>query len=221
MSDLKEVLSFQNIKVSRGDLCLLDEVKINVHNAELVFVLGASGSGKSSFLKSIYGAMEIEGEYAKVLDYDLLNIRPQELPYLRRRLGLVFQDYKIFEKQSVYENLNYFLRSIKVSNESRINHILEKVGLSEKLEKKGYQLSGGEKQRLAIARALVHKPELIVADEPTGNLNKGLGIEVFKLLRDLAIDQGSSIIAATHDEALTSIFAARVFYCEGGRLKRI
>lgn len=221
MAELKELLGYQNIDIKRGDSFILKNVNLNLHNAELVFILGASGSGKSSFLKSIYGAIDIQGDYARVLNYDLLNIRPSELQYLRRKLGMVFQDFKIFEKQSVYENLNYFLRSIKeVAASDQIDEMLRKVGLSDKRDKRGFQLSGGEKQRLSIARALVHKPQIIVADEPTGNLNKSLGIEIFKLLRDLAMEQGSSIIAATHDEELTSIFSARIFHCHNGSLAR-
>ena len=110
---------------------------------------------------------------------------------------------------------------ININNEDRIKSILAKVGMADKLNKKGYELSGGEKQRLAVARALVHKPQIIIADEPTGNLNKSLGIDIFKLLRDLALEQGSSIIAATHDETLTSIFAARVFECKDQTLTRV
>ncbi len=153
--------------------------------------------------------------------YDLLSIKRNELQFLRRSLGMVFQDFKIFEKLTVYENLNYFLTSINKKDRGAIEDILKKVELSNKTEKKGFELSGGEKQRLSVARALVHKPQIIVADEPTGNLNKSLGIEIFKLLRDLAIEQGSSIIAATHDESLTSIFAAKVYHCENQKLRRL
>ncbi|GLR16451.1 cell division ATP-binding protein FtsE [Portibacter lacus] len=221
MSELKELLSFQKIDVLRGETTILRDVTLNLHNAELVFILGASGSGKSSFLKSVYGALEIQGNYSRVLGYDLTSIKRSELQFLRRKLGLVFQDFKIFEKLTVFENLNYFLRSINIKNEEAIRVILDKVGLGHKTDKRGFELSGGEKQRLAVARALVHKPQIILADEPTGNLNKTMGIEIFKLLRDLAIDQGSSIIAATHDEALTSIFSAKVFLCENQRFTRI
>lgn len=221
MSELVELLSFQNINVKRGKHNVLNDVSLNLHNAELIFILGDSGSGKSSFLKSIYGALDIEGEYARVLGYDMLNIKANELQFLRRKLGMVFQDYKIFERLSVYENLSYFLKSIKIREEKSINVILKKVGLADKTEKKGFELSGGEKQRLSVARALVHKPQIIIADEPTGNLNQSLGIEIFKLLRDLAIDQGSSIIAATHDEELTSVFSAKIYKCQRQRLNRI
>ncbi|WP_235299024.1 cell division ATP-binding protein FtsE [Portibacter marinus] len=220
MAELKELLSFQNVDIKRKDEVILHDVSLNLHNAELVFILGNSGSGKSTFLKSMYGAVDVEGEYARILGHDLLSIRPHELQFLRRKLGLVFQDFKIFEKQTVFENLNYFLRSINIHDTDRIHSILDKVDLKAKLEKKGFELSGGEKQRLAIARALVHQPQIIIADEPTGNLNKSLGIEIFKLLRDLALQQGSSIIAATHDEGLTSIFAARVFHCQNKQLER-
>lgn len=221
MAELKELLGYQNIDIKRGKHVVLGNVSINLHNAELIFILGESGSGKSSFLKSVYGAIDIEGDYARVLDFNLLDIRRTDLQNLRRSLGLVFQDFKIFEKLTVFENLRYFLDSINKLETRAIVEILEKVGLSDKSEKKGFELSGGEKQRLSVARALVHQPKIIIADEPTGNLNKSLGIEIFKLLRDLAIDQGTSIIAATHDESLTSIFAAKVFLCEEHKFYRI
>lgn len=225
MSELKQLLVFENITIRRGELTVLENINFTLHNAELIFILGDSGSGKSTFLKSLYGAIDIEGESAKILGHDLLEIRRKDLQLLRRELGMVFQDYKIFEKLSVFENLNYFLKSINVKDDRLRNHdiedMLEKVGLQEYRDKKAYELSGGEKQRLAIARALVHKPKIIIADEPTGNLNQELGITVFKLLRALALEQGTSIITATHDENLPQIFSAKVFRAHSKGLHRI
>ncbi len=219
---IKELIQFQNVNVYRKDKLILQEVNLTLHNAELIFIVGGSGSGKSSLLKSIYGALPIEGKQAAILDHDLLEIKRRDLQQLRRKLGLIFQDYKIFERLSVFENLNYFLRSINykdaVDRKRRIDEILDKVGLTNKSHDKGYQLSGGEKQRLGIARALIHAPQIIIADEPTGNLNKSLGVDIFKLLRALALDQGTSILAATHDEQLPNIFSAKIFHCNEGRL---
>lgn len=224
MSGIISLLDFQNVSVVRNNGIVLEDVNFKIHNAELIFILGDSGSGKSSFLKSIYGELDVQGDFAQILDFDLLGIKRKDLQKLRRNLGLIFQDFKVFERLSVYENLNYFLQSINVKNASKrklaVEQILDKVGLSSYSSKKAYELSGGEKQRLAIARALVHKPKLIIADEPTGNLNKQLGIDVFKLLRDLALEQGTSIITATHDENLPQVFSAKVYRCGEGKLVR-
>lgn len=225
MSSLVELITYENVTVSRGDLPILENIDFRLYNAEIVFIIGESGSGKSSFLKSLYGAIDISGDKAVVLDEDLLKIKRIHLQQLRRNLGLVFQDFKIFERQSVFENINYFLQSINVKDKSKRKNltegVLEKVGLAQTMNRKAYELSGGEKQRLAIARALVHKPKLIIADEPTGNLNKDLGLEIFTLLRDLAIEQGSSILTATHDKELSSIFSGKFFECKNGRISRI
>ncbi len=225
MTGLIELLRFEELNINRQNERILSNINFSLYNAEVTFILGPSGSGKSSFLKSIYGVMEIEGKSAKILGQDLLNIKKNELQLLRRKLGLVFQDFRIFEKLSVYDNLNYFLQSINFKDaeyrKQSITKILDKVELANQSTKKGFELSGGEKQRLAIARALVHKPKLVIADEPTGNLNKQLGIEIFKLLRELALEDGSSIITATHDESLAQLFSTKMYVCKNKELVKI
>lgn len=222
MNNLTELIDFRAVQVGRNNAFLLENINFRLYNAELVFIVGDSGNGKSTFLKSLYGAADIAGEHAMLLGYNLLDIKRQELQNLRRKLGLVFQDYKIFDKLSVYENLNYFLQSINVKDQKKrqlnVESILDKVGLGLLHKNKGFELSGGEKQRLAIARALIHKPQLIIADEPTGNLNQKLGIEIFSLLRELALIQGTSIITATHDLSLAEIFSAKVYQCGDGMI---
>jgi cell division transport system ATP-binding protein len=221
---IKQLASFENVNILRGSQVILKNIFFEIHNAEIVFILGDSGNGKSSFLKALYGAIDITGERAELLSNDLLNIKPVALQKLRRKLGLVFQDFKLFNKLNVYNNLDYFLKSIQHNNPNErakdIQLILEKVGLHQLQTKKPHELSGGEKQRLAIARALIHKPEVILADEPTGNLNKHLGIEIFKLLRTLALENGTSIITATHDESLARLFSAKLYYCENNAITR-
>lgn len=224
MSNIKELIKFESVSIKRGDTIVLENIDFILYNSEIVFLTGDSGSGKSTFLKSLYGAIDISEGHAHILNYDLNTITTKQLQFLRRKLGLVFQDFKIFDRLSVFENLNYFLNSINFKDAAtRKKLVLEmcgKVGISEILNNKGHELSGGEKQRLSIARALIHRPEIIIADEPTGNLHRNLGVEIFSLLRDLAIEQGTSVLTSTHDESLAKLFSSRTYECKDKGIKR-
>lgn len=225
MSEIRELINYDQVSVIRKTETILKDIDFVLHNAEIVFLLGHSGSGKSSFLKSLYGALPVKGGQAKLLTYDLLKISKSELQLLRRNLGLVFQDFKLFDRLSVFQNLDYFLRAIKFGNtdirKQNIERIVNQVELHHKLDSKVYELSGGEKQRLSIARALIHEPKIILADEPTGNLDKKMAIDIFSLLRDLALAQGSSIIASSHDNYLAEQFSVRTYFCEEKEIRLI
>ena len=225
MNKFIQLINLEEARIERSGRVILKNIDLSVHDAEIVFIVGDSGSGKSSLLKSLYGALKISGKETNVLGFNLEELNVKSIQQLRKKLGLVFQDFKIFNKLSVYENLNYFLKAIGFKNEESkhkvINDILAKVDLINYSSKKAFELSGGEKQRLSIARALIHKPKLILADEPTGNLNQSLGIEIFKLLRNLALEQGSSIITATHDETLASEFSSKFYRCFDQKLMRV
>ncbi len=225
MSDIKELIVYNQINIIRKSEPIVKDIDFILHDAEIVFLLGTSGSGKSSFLKSFYGALPVQGAEAKVLNFNLLKINKTELQILRRKLGLVFQDFKLFDRLTVYQNLDYFLRAIKYGNKEdrkqKIENIIRKVDLYNKLENKVFELSGGEKQRLSIARALIHEPKIILADEPTGNLDKKLATDIFTLLRDLALAQGSSVIASSHDNFLADQFSVRTYLCESNHVRQL
>lgn len=196
------LLDYTNVEVRQADQIVLHDVNLHVENGEMIYMLGKVGSGKSSLMKTIYGALPIAKGKAHVLEYDMTRIRRRKLPYLRRRLGIIFQDYKLLTDRSVEENLLFVLRATGWSDKklmkAHVQEVLQQVGMETKAYKKPYELSGGEQQRVVIARALLNSPEMILADEPTGNLDAETGREIMDLL--YAISQaGITVLMSTHN----------------------
>ena len=212
---------YKNVQIDQADQIVLKDVNLTVENGEVIYLLGKVGSGKSSFIKTIYGALPIADGEARVLEYDMRTIRRRKLPYLRRRLGIIFQDYKLLTDRSVEENLLFVLRATgwkdKKLMHEHVHEILEQVGMETKAYKKPYELSGGEQQRVVIARALLNSPEMILADEPTGNLDAETGKEIMDLL--YAISQaGITVLMSTHNLNWPELYPGRKLIFENGEI---
>lgn len=200
----------------------MKEVSFSVGEGEFCYLVGKVGSGKSSLLKTMYADVDIEhGEKAEVLGFDLLHLRRKQIPYLRRHIGIVFQDFQLLQDRSAKANLRFVLEATgwksKSEIEDRIEEVLKAVGMENKSYKMPHELSGGEQQRIVIARALLNKPKLILADEPTGNLDPQTGYQIVSLLHKLA-DEGRTIIMATHNMQMVEDFPARVLRCNDKEL---
>ena len=216
------LIEYKDVEIHQADQIVLRGVNLQVQNGEMIYLLGKVGSGKSSLLKTIYGALPIASGEARVLDYDMLNIRRRKLPYLRRRLGIIFQDYKLLTDRSVEENLLFVLRATGWKDKklmcSHVAEILQQVGMETKAYKKPYELSGGEQQRVVIARALLNSPEIILADEPTGNLDAETGREIMDLL--YAISQaGITVLMSTHNPLWPEQYPGRKWSFENGEIR--
>lgn len=217
-----ELIDYKNVEIHQADQIVLHDVSVTVHGGEMIYLLGKVGSGKSSFMKTLYGALPIAGGEARVLEYDMRKIRRRQLPYLRRRMGIIFQDYKLLTDRSVEENLLFVLRATgwkdKKLMQSHVREVLEQVGMETKAYKRPYELSGGEQQRVVIARALLNSPELILADEPTGNLDAETGKEIMDLL--YAISQaGITILMSTHNLQWPELYPGKRWNFGGGEIK--
>lgn len=215
------IVQYKNVKICRKDMPVLDGVSFDIEQGEFVYLIGSVGSGKSTLMKSLYAEVPVCSGEAFVLDYDLSQINRKEIPYLRRQIGVVFQDFQLLQDRSVYDNLLFVLEATgwndKLQINARINEVLSKVGMLEKRDKMPYQLSGGEQQRISIARALLNNPKLIIADEPTGNLDPTIGEHIAKLMHNIS-KQGTAILMATHNLAMVEQFPARVLRCDKGTL---
>ena len=197
-----QLIQYTNVEIRQGEQIVLHNVNLTVESGEMIYLLGKVGSGKSSLMKTIYGALPIAAGEARVLEYDMTKIRRRKLPYLRRRLGIIFQDYKLLTDRSVEENLLFVLRATgwkdKTLMRNHVREVLEQVGMETKAYKKPYELSGGEQQRVVIARALLNSPEMILADEPTGNLDTDTGREIMGLLYAIS-KAGITVLMSTHN----------------------
>ena len=213
--DLKDVSIFQKKNL------VLSDINLTIEKGDFVYLIGKTGSGKSSLLKVLYGDLTLQKGSGKVVDFDLSSLKESEIPYLRRKIGIVFQDFTLLPDRTVFENLEFVLKATgwedKKQIQERIDRVLTKVQVQTKSFKYPHQLSGGEQQRVAIARALLNDPELILADEPTGNLDPETSVEIMKVLREIN-DSGRSILMATHDYALILKFPAKTIKCDMGRL---
>ncbi|MHA3788698.1 cell division ATP-binding protein FtsE [Flavobacterium hauense] len=215
------VLSLQDVTIYQDHNAVLSDINLEVNHGEFIYIIGKTGSGKSSLMKTLYADLKLKDGEGTFVDYDLKTLRERDIPYLRRKIGIVFQDFKLLPDRSVSENLLFVLKATGWSEtqemEVKINEVLEKVGMKNAANKMPHQLSGGEQQRIAVARALLNDADVILADEPTGNLDPQTSVEVMQLLREIN-QNGKTIIMATHDYALLMKFPSKTLKCENGTL---
>ena len=214
---MSAIIDYKNVEVLRKELLVLKNVNFQLEEGQFVYLIGRVGSGKSSLMKTMYAEVPIEMGEARIFDYDLSAIRRKDVPMLRRQIGVVFQDFQLLSDRSVYDNLLFVLKATgwknKTDIDERINEVLSEVGMEHKSYKMPHELSGGEQQRIAIARALLNRPKLILADEPTGNLDQETGHQIMSLLHRICAE-GTAVIMSTHNIQLTEDFPARVVKCE-------
>ena len=219
---MDELIRYKDVTIHQADQIVLHDVNLTVGRGQMIYLLGKVGSGKSSLMKTLYGALPIEAGEARVLDYDMMYIRRRQLPYLRRRLGIIFQDYKLLTDRSVKENLLFVLRATgwkdKALMEQHVREVLEQVGMETKAYKKPYELSGGEQQRVVIARALMNSPEMILADEPTGNLDAETGQEIMELLYSIC-QAGITVLMSTHNRLWPELYPGKKWIFDKGVIK--
>lgn len=211
------LIEYKGVEILRNEHVALKDVDWRVEAGEFMYLLGRVGSGKTSLLKTVYGEVPVAKGEARVFDYDLVNLRRSDIPYLRRRIGIVFQDFQLLTDRTAWDNLDFVLAATgwrdKDERDARIDEVLRRVGMQTKAFKMPHQLSGGEQQRIAIARALLNNPGLIIADEPTGNLDPDTGTQIMTHLHQIS-DTGKAVIVATHNLSFTRSFPGRVLRCE-------
>lgn len=221
---MEKVISLTNGYVDQQHVTVLSDVNVEISSKEFVYLIGKTGSGKSSFLKLLYGELPLVGGEATVTKFDLTKLKKKDIPLLRRKLGIVFQDFQLLPDRSVMKNLQFVMKSTgwkkRALIDNRALEVLRLVGIEEKAYRMPHELSGGEQQRVAIARALLNKPELILADEPTGNLDPETSEDIMRLLFAIA-NEGTAILMATHDMNLVEKFPGRVLRVENGTIREI
>jgi len=220
------LINYKNANIyQRHGILVLEKVNFHVDEGEFIYLIGRVGSGKSSLLKTFYFELEIdEADEATVLDTNLLNLKQREIPALRRQMGIVFQDFQLLGDRSVYKNLQFVLKATgwkdKDQMEARINEVLADVGMGDKINKMPHELSGGEQQRIAIARAILNKPKIIIADEPTGNLDPETANNIIELLRQIS-QTGTAVVMSTHNMPLLDKYPGIVYRCARGKMEEV
>lgn len=217
----KLLIKYVDVDIYQQELLVLKDVQLEIYSGEFIYLLGKVGSGKSTLLKSIYHEIPLLFGYAEALGYDLRALKAKEIPFLRRKIGIVFQDFQLLTDRTVYQNLDFVLRATGWKEQQvideQIDTVLTQVGMSSVGNKMPHQLSGGEQQRIVIARALLNSPEMILADEPTGNLDPETGKELIELLYNIRLS-GTTVIMATHNMSWMNKFPGRIFRCEDENL---
>lgn len=210
------LIKYKDVEIHQQELCVLNDVNLELHKGEFVYLVGKVGSGKTSLLKTFYGELDIASGEAGVLGYDMLHIKRKHIPQLRRKLGIIFQDFQLLTDRTVYDNLEFVLRATgwksKGEIKDKIEEVLNLVGMSNKGYKLPNELSGGEQQRIVIARAVLNSPEIILADEPTGNLDSETGHSIAELLHSIS-EAGALVVMTTHNLQLLREFPGRVYRC--------
>ena len=210
------LIRYTDVEIHQQELCVLNDVNLELHKGEFVYLVGKVGSGKTSLLKTFYGELDIASGEAEVLGYDMLHIKRKHIPQLRRKLGIVFQDFQLLTDRTVYDNLEFVLRATgwksKGETKDKIEEVLNLVGMSNKGYKLPNELSGGEQQRIVIARAVLNSPEIILADEPTGNLDSETGHAIAELLHGIS-EAGALVVMTTHNLQLLREFPGKVYRC--------
>lgn len=218
------LIRYKNVNINQQELGVLEDVNLELNKGEFVYLVGKVGSGKTSLLKTIYGELDIQSGDAEVLGYNMSNIKRKHIPQLRRRLGIVFQDFQLLTDRNVHSNLSFVLRatgwSNKIAIKERIDEVLDQVGMTGKGYKMPNELSGGEQQRIVIARAILNRPEIILADEPTGNLDSETGRQIVELLKSICAS-GSAIMMTTHNLHLLSEYPGIVYRFENHQIKEV
>jgi len=209
----ENIIELINADIIQRDHVVLTDINLEIKTGEFVYLIGKVGTGKSSLIKTLNAELPLEKGEGKVAGFNLAEIKTRDIPFLRRKLGVVFQDFRLLTDRNVYDNLTFVLKATDWKNEweiaERVNEVLSMVGMTQKLKSMPHQLSGGEQQRVTIARAILNNPEIILADEPTGNLDPQTSIELMQIFKDLN-DQGKTVVIATHDYPLIRKFPARI-----------
>jgi cell division transport system ATP-binding protein len=211
------ILFLRNVTIYQEEKVILSNINLEVNHGEFIYIIGKTGSGKSSFMKTLYADLPLIEGQASIVNFDLATLKEDDIPYLRRKIGIVFQDFKLLPDRTVNENMLFVLKATgwtdPIEMQNKIDEVLDKVDMKSFASKMPHQLSGGEQQRVAIARALLNDPELILADEPTGNLDPQTSVEVLEVLRKINA-AGKTVIMATHDYALLMKFPSKTLKCE-------
>lgn len=216
------IIEYKGVDILRNEHVVLKDVNFSVDPGEMGYLVGRVGSGKSSLLKTLYGEVPVTSGEARIFDYDLRNLRRRDVPFLRRRIGIVFQDFQLLMDRTAYANLEFVLEATgwkdREARDERIDQVLREVGMLTKAYKMPHELSGGEQQRIVIARALLNRPELILADEPTGNLDPATSEQIMAHLYDIARNTDTAVIMATHNLTMLDTFPGRTLRCDGKEL---
>ena len=219
-----EIVEYENVSIFQNGKLILTDISLKVNKGEFVFLIGRTGSGKSSLIRTLYGDLKLNKGKGRIVSFSLNKLKNKEIPYLRRKIGVVFQDFKLLTDRDIYKNLEFVLKATgwkeKKKIKLRINEVLDLVGMKNVLNKFSFELSGGEQQRVAIARALLNKPEIIIADEPTGNLDPQTSQEIMELFKKLN-KNGMTILMATHEYNMILKFPAKILRCEDGQIHEV